>query len=220
MTKSLKNNLVNEYRQAFHKTYELGGGYGFRFYHGLRVMNYCEKFLRLNYFKNKTINKDILLVAALFHDIGKIKAVDKCGEIKYDSEANQKHDLVGAQVIFQYIGKYFKNDAIINQIKQIITEQHSDRQTTIEAQIIKDADRLDNYGCIQIWRHMTYAHQTQKNIDRIPEYWLKEKARESALEYLKKFHFTAIRRIAARRFKKLDYLISEIRKEIEGLDIK
>lgn len=220
MTKSFKSNLMNEYRQAFYKTRELGGGYGFRFYHGLRVMKYCEKFLRLNYFKEKTINKDILLTAALFHDIGKIKAVDKSGEIKYDSEANQKHDLIGAQVIFQYIGKYFKNDATINQIKQIITEQHSGQQITMESKIIKDADRLDNYGCIQIWRHITYAHQTQRNIDRIPEYWFKEEARKSAKTYLKKFHFPVMRKIAECRFKKLDYLISEIEREIKGMDIK
>lgn len=218
MNTSLKTKLIGEYRKAFLHTREKGGGYGFRFYHGLRVMKYCEKFLQMDYFKKKAIDKDVLLAAAFFHDIGKVKAVNKSGEIIYTSDANQAHDTIGANIVSRYIGKYFK-DETLKQIQQVIREQHK-KQTTIEAKMVKDADRLDNYGFIQIWRHMTYAHQTKRNIDQILEYWFNERARKSAEQYLKKLHFPSIRKIATNRFKKLDYLLSEIKKENDGLDIK
>jgi len=219
MTISLKAKLIGECHKAFFYAHEKGGGYSFRFYHSLRVMKYCEKFLQMDFFKKRVIDKDVLLTAALFHDIGKVKAVSKTGELLYGSQANKQHDIVGAQIVSEYVDKYFKNKRVVKKKKKIIREQHSSEQSSLESKMVKDADRFDNYGYLQIWRHITYAHQNRRNIDQVFEYWFIENARESAEAALKKFHYSIIRKVARDRFKKLDFLIKEIKKESEGLDI-
>jgi putative nucleotidyltransferase with HDIG domain len=219
MTKTLKNKLIGEYKKAFQGTYEKGGGYNFRFYHGLRVMKYCEKFLQLDYFKKKTIDKDALLVAALFHDIGKVQAVDKFGEIQYSSKSNKEHERIGANLIHKYISKYIKDQEITKSVEKIIGEQHQ-QQTTIESKLVMDTDRFDNYGFIQIWRHITHAHQSKRNIDQVFEYWFEENGRVEAKDSLKEFNYPVIRKLAKNRFEKLDHLILGIKRETEGLDIK
>ena len=220
MNKQLKEKLINEYRKVFINTFEAGGGYGFRYYHGLRTMKYCEQFLKLPYFKNKAINKDAAVIAALFADIGKVKAINKKGELVYGSRGDQEHAEAGAKIISKYLSKYIKNKGLINLIVYIINEQHNKEQSTIEAKLVKDADRLDNYGFIQIWRHITYAHYDRRGIDRLKEFWIDEKARENAKNYLKKFNFPIIKKLAKVRYRKLNYLISEIDKESQGKDIK
>lgn len=220
MNKQLKEKLIAEYKKIFINTFEAGGGYGFRYYHGLRTMVYCEQFLKLPYFKDKKINKTAVIIAALFADIGKIKAINKNGELVYGSNGDQEHAEMGAKIVVKYLTKYIKDKKFINLIANIINEQHNKKQTTLEAKLVKDVDRLDNYGFIQIWRHITYAHYDKRNVDRLKEFWINEKARKNAKSYLKEFNFSIIRKIAIIRYKKLDYLIREIDKEIQGKDIK
>ena len=219
MTSKLKKQLLEEYRNIFINSFEAGGGYGFRFYHGVRMMRYCEAFLRLPSFKHIKINRDALAIAALFADVGKVRAINKRGELVYGSKGDREHAKSGALLVSWYISKYLKDKKLMNFIQEIIREQQGIRQMTIESKLVKDADRLDNYGFIQIWRHITYAHYDKRNIDRLNEFWIKEAWRRKAKDYLKKFNFPIIKKIAMERFKKLDYLLKEINKEMNGMDI-
>ena len=220
MTQKLKSKLIAEYKKAFINTFEAGGGFGFRYFHGVRVMSYCEKFLKLPYFKNKKVNYDVAIIAALFADIGKVKAINKKGEIVYGSKADNDHAELGAMIVKKYLSKHIKDKKLINDVALVIDEQHGKDQTTIEAKLVKDADRFDNYGFIQIWRHITYAHYDKRNIDRLREFWIDEDAKSKAKKYLSQFNFPIIKRLAAARYKKLDYLIKEIDSETQGKDIR
>ena len=220
MKQVLKQRLITEYKKAFINTFEAGGGYGFRYFHGVRVMTYCEKFLKLPYFKNKKINYDVVIIAALFADIGKVEAINKKGEIVYGSKADNNHAELGATIVKKYLSKHIKDEKLINDVALVINEQHDKDQTTIEARIVKDADRFDNYGFIKIWRHITHAHYDKRNIDRLKEFWIDEDAKSKAKKYLSQFNFPVIKRLAIARYKKLDHLIKEIDLETQGKDIR
>lgn len=220
MTTQLKQHLIEEYKKASYNTFEAGGGHGFRYYHGVRVMTYCEKFLELPYFKDKKVNKDAAIIAALFADIGKVAALNEQGELIYGSQGDLDHAEIGARIIREYLEKHIKDVKLIDFIAQIIDEQHGKEQTSLEAQLVKDADRLDNYGFIQIWRHITFAHYDKRNIDRLNEFWVQEAAREKAKGYLEKFHFPFVKKIAMQRFEKLDYFLHEIEREVKGENIE
>ncbi len=220
MNKAVRNKLVAIYKKSFEHTFEAGGGYGFRYHHGVRVMNYCDRFLRFSFFKNKSINKDAVLIGALFADIGKVNAVTKTGELIYGSAGDLNHAQTGSRMIPDILKGIIKNEDTINLVAQIIAEQHNSKQTSLEAKLVKDADRFDNYGYLQIWRHVTHAHHDQRNIDRLYEYWVKERANVGAKEYLNKFNFPIIRKLATQRYKKLNQLILEIEKETKGEDIR
>lgn len=219
MDKKLKQNLINEYKNIFEGIFEAGGGYNFRYFHGLRTMKYCEQFLKLSQFKNKSINKDALIIASLFSDVGKVKAINKSNELVYGSAGDRNHEKIGARIVLNYLLKHINNQKLIKLVAQIISEQKGARQTTIESKLVKDADRLDNYGFIKIWRTITYANYDKRNIDRLKEFWIDEKERNSAKIYLEKFNFPVIKKIAIERFKKFDYLILEIDRESQGKDI-
>jgi len=93
-----------------------------------------------------------LLSAALFHDIGKIVAVNKDGLLVYGNYGNKSHEIVGSEIAPKYLKKYIDDDKLVDLICLIIKEQDRSVPTTkSETNIIKDADRLDHAGVTHIW---------------------------------------------------------------------
>lgn len=221
MNPETEEKLIEIYKQAFYNTYEDGGGYGFRYHHGVRVMLYCKKIIELSQFKNESINKEALIVGALFHDIGKVKAINESGEIVYGTAADKDHARIGSEIVDEYIQEYIKDEDTLNLIKKIILESDDNIQTTTESKILKDADRLDNYGFITVWRHITgiQYHKNPENVLRLKQFWVDENFRGKALGYLDQFNYEPIKKLAEKRFEKLDYLIQEIDREATGSDI-
>jgi len=147
MNQEILDQLKQEYKTLFDHVWEFGGGYGFRYHHGVRVMKYCQKIVKFPRFKKENINLDALLITALFHDIGKIAAVNENRQLVYGNHGGISHNALGARIAPKYLEKYIKNKELIDLICLIISEQESKAiQTRIESKIIKDADRLDNYG--------------------------------------------------------------------------
>lgn len=223
MDSAIEKKLIDIYREAFINSYEEGGGYGYRFHHGVRVMTYCKKFMELREFKHRTdIDTTVLLVGALFHDIGKVEAMNIDGEIVYGSEADKNHEKIGSEIIKDYIGNVITDTDTIKRIEAVILESDDAVQLTIEGKLIKDADRLDNYGYQVVWRHITgttYNKRTDNVLD-LERYWVQTGAKEKAKNYLEQFNFDAIRAIAATRYNDFNYLIDKINDEISGNDIQ
>lgn len=219
MNPEIERQLVEIYKKAFYNTHEDGGGYGFRYHHGVRVMLYCKRFIELYYFKNTKINKEALIIGALFHDIGKVRAINHDGEIIYGSDADKYHEKIGSEIVGDYISEYVKDEETLAHISQIIFESGEKAQTTIEAKLVKDADRFDNYGFITAWRHITgiQYHKNPENILRLKGFWVDKDFRGKALKYLEQFNYEPIKDLAHKRFEKLDYLIKEIYREAKGL---
>jgi len=204
MNQDLLNNLIVEHKQLFENVWEFGGGYGFRYHHGVRVMNYCQKIAKFPRFKKEIINIDALLIAALFHDIGKIAAVDENGQLVYGNYGGISHDALGAKIAPKYLEKYIKDKNLINLICLIISEQESKiTPTRIESKIIKDADRLDHYGVLHLWCSITHANYHNKNIEGLKEFWEGEEGKVKYEANFSKFYFPEVRAIAEKRFKNL-----------------
>jgi putative nucleotidyltransferase with HDIG domain len=219
ITKKQLNKLITILKNIFLEYSEAGGGKGYRFSHSVRVMRYCQKFLETPFFKTLKLDKDAVLVAALFHDIGKIKAANLKKEIKYNSYGDRHHEEIGSSMVQNFLKKVTKNVDFQMKIGEIIKDLKEKEPKFLETRLIKDVDLLDNYGVIKIWRSITYAQYQNRQIERVYEYW-EEEGREKALKELSFFHFKPIKSLALKRFKKLDKLIKEIKIENLGLDIK
>lgn len=204
MNNNLLNKLIAEYKKLFENVWELGGGYGFRYQHGVRVMNYCQKIAKYPRFKEEDLNIDALLVAALFHDIGKIEAVDKNYQLIYGNYGGISHDALGAKIAPTYLEKYIKDIELIDLICLIISEQESRTiPTRIESKIIKDADRLDHYGVLHLWCSITHANYHKKNIEGLKEFWEGEEGKTKYVANFSKFYFPEVKAIAEKRFENL-----------------
>jgi len=219
LTKRDYNKLIGMIRKIFIDYTEPGGGKGYRFSHSVRVMRYCEKFLNTPFFRKFKLKKTATLVAALFHDIGKIKAANSLKEIKYRSKANKNHEKITLLLIENFLKRVIKSQRLREEIKDILKDLANDPPQSLEAKLIKDTDLLDNFGVIKIWRTIIYTQYQNRQINGVYEYW-EEEGKQRAKKDLSRFYFAPIRSLALKRFKKLDQLIKEIKKEHFGADIK
>jgi len=220
MNQEILEKLKAEYKQLFQNVWELGGGYGFRYHHGVRVMKYCQKIAEFPRFNGENLNVDALSVAALFHDIGKIEAVDKNGQLIYGNYGGISHDALGAKIVPKYLEKYIKDKELIDLICLIISEQESKTTPTrIESKIIKDADRLDHYGVLHLCCSITYANYQKKNIEGLKEFWGGDEGKNKYEANFSKFYFPEVKAIAEKRFKNLSRVTGLMFDENEGLDL-
>lgn len=220
MNQEILEQLKQEYKKLFEHVWEFGGGYGFRLNHGLRVMNYCQKIAKYPRFKEENVNIDALLIAALFHDIGKIEAVDENGQLVYGNYGGISHDALGAKIAPKYLEKYIKNKELIDLICLIISEQESKAiPTRIESKIIKDADRLDHYGVLHLWCSITHANYHKKNVEGLKEFWEGEEGKSKYEANFSKFYFPEVKAIAEKRFENLTKTTELMFEENEALDL-
>lgn len=205
--------------ELFKDISEPGGGKGFRYWHGLRVMIYVKNFLKKysNYFKKFKISSEVATITALFHDIGKIEAADASKFIDYNSYGNLKHEEIGSHIIKKILSKRLSGEKI-DKIAEVIKEQNEPKKVTPESLLVSDCDILDNCGLLKLWRTITYAHYQERNVDRVWEYWEKEQGRKRIEKEVEEIHFPLIKKVALRRLEKLDLTIREMKKETEGND--
>ena len=213
MDTSTKNKLKKILYEAFKGSWELGGGAEFRYKHGLEVADFSMK---IAYIENLEVDKGVMYVAGLFHDIGKVSAVNKGGQIEYESEANKNHE----KVSFEFLKKYIANvvsDDIIKKAAGIINEELNE-SSSIERKIIKDADELGNFGYSQVWRTFNFIALNRQTYEQMLEFW-ESGNMDDRKKWIDQLHFTVSKRVALKRYEKFADFIKEIKRESLGEDI-
>jgi len=214
ITGKQKQQLIQILEKSFKNTFELGGGKEYRFFHGIQVATFAEKIAQK---ENLKVDFDTLFIAALFHDIGKIKAVDKTGMIDYQSKANKHHEEISSRKLQSVIGHIVKDKKLITKSAQIILETKQGVKL-LEAKVLKDADELGNFGYLQIWRTFTYAALAKLSLFENISYWEKE-GRLSRVELINNLYFAISKKVARRGLDKIDRFFKEIKEEAEGNNI-
>lgn len=123
--------------------------------HTMRVYNLC-----LVLAKNEKINKEILLTAAILHDIGRTKE-DK------DYSGNTDHAIIGAEMAETILKSLNFSSDKIEKIKHcILTHRFRTKiaPQTLEAKILYDADKLDALGAIGIARSYVWVGENNAKI--------------------------------------------------------
>jgi putative nucleotidyltransferase with HDIG domain len=213
LTDKIRKSLIQILEKSFKNTFELGGGKEHRFFHGLQVATFSQKIAE----KEKlNVDFDVLFISALFHDIGKIEAVDSTGNIDYGSEANRDHEEIAAKKLSLIIGEVISDKELLEKCSKIILSTKTGDEL-LESTVIKDADELGNFGYLQVWRTFTYAASDKQNLFENINYWY-ESGRQSRLDMISHLNFGVSRTIAEKRLKKIDQFFDEIKKESDGAD--
>ncbi len=129
------------------------------FSHVMRVYNLCIKIA--NYEKqNVDIDFEVLKLAALLHDIGRLREdLDTTGTIDHAQESAKM-----AETILKNFGLSHEK---IEKIKHAILSHRfrgNNAPKTIEAKILFDADKIDSLGAIGIARAFCYEGEQGGNI--------------------------------------------------------
>lgn len=116
--------------------------------HTLSVVKLCD-FYTMNY---PILNRDILITAALFHDVGKMQELSTFPENDYTDDGQLLgHIFIGANIVSNYIKKANKFPAkLANELIHCILAHHGEleygspkKPATAEAMALHFADNLD-----------------------------------------------------------------------------
>jgi len=147
------------------------------------------------------VNKRVLEAAALLHDIGRSK----------EEETGISHSLVSGEIggrILRNLG--YEESEIRCVTESIRTHRFSERlePTSIEGQILSDADKLDAIGAIGIYRAIAQAVASERGIDGFLKH-----ADEKLLKLHELMYTTKARLIAEDRHGFLESFVNRLREE-------
>jgi len=169
-------NLIERYTKyidyiykAFENSFEYTGGKRIRFYHSMYVAILAKKLAD----KLEIIgaDKEIAILSALFHDIGKSnKIYNKKGNDsfkEFEKKHNIDHEKLGSEMVFDIL----KNDLPISKIEKISNVIIDKNYDEISSKILHDADNMSELGRIEIYRSFYYNCLDGTDIDFTIKYW-------------------------------------------------
>ena len=147
---------------------------GHDFYHALRVVNLC------NSLANEDVDGDVLIAAALLHDIAR-------GEEHSLNKKSDYHIEQGAKIAEEILSKINFPKHKIAKVKTCIAQHEDEGSEIIESQILQDCDRLDAMGAIGIARCFAYGGRIDRPIwcpTKTEEIWVPGVKNSSSIAHL------------------------------------
>ena len=204
-------------KELFYEAYEQAGGKSHRYFHCLRVAYNTEHLAsKLN---EKIGNMDLLIVAAIFHDIGKANRQTKDGYLDGSQKADLKFgDHTKESLVLELLQEHIGNKYKIEEL-QYMAKIISGNIEGSETKIIMDADNLDEVGLVNIWKMFTYGGFNKVNIKDTIDYYLNEDQPRLIKKCEEKLNFSLSKEIASKRMAKVDKFLKDFINESIAEDI-
>lgn len=215
MSKGLSEETLQELKERLRKEFsgytEIAGGKNYRYQH-LETTHklVCKLEERLNV----EVDRKVLEVAALYHDIGRIKDIES-GEMD-PFEGHSGHAEYGAEILEDYISE-FVAEGQLEKIKEIIGNHHSNASTT-EGKIVQDADKISNFGVFNLWRQIHYSCQHERTLDESLDYFWNN-ALGQFKDHIEEMYFEETKELARKRLEKHKEAVSQIEREVNAEDL-
>ena len=169
MFKDAKNNFIN----FINNNYDLNNDkIKHKLNHTLHVVDNTEYLCNKMNIDNE--NKQIALIIALLHDIGRFDQVKKLNNFREDTN-NYDHATLGVKLLFEdnLIRKFIKTNkyddiikiAIANHSKYIVNFEKMNKTQILHSKIIRDADKLDSFRAKYEDDIYTMANITKEEIE-------------------------------------------------------
>ena len=170
--------------------------------HTIRVANTC-----IDIAKHLGASIDILLTAALFHDVGRAE----------EEKTGRDHAGISAELAKEYLEKQEKYDMIPEVCNAIKSHRFSTKiqPKFKEGKILKDADALDALGITGLYRVISYS--AEKNVDMRKT---NEHFHEKLLVLPSLMHFKYSKKLAKRKCKILSTFSKGLEKTIYRSDFE
>lgn len=141
-------NYMEKYKQYIEKAKKIyeNEPSGHDFSHIERVLNYC---FEIN--KEENADEDVLVVAALFHDLHRVMS-SRCGEFIPAEESLE----YAKEILAEFCIAEEKLERILYVIGEHDNKAHR-HDKPIELQIVQDGDILDALGEVGLCRTLTYC---------------------------------------------------------------
>ena len=150
---------------------------------------------------------DVLVIAALFHDVGRPieDALGKC------------HAETSAEIASSFLTQNSLNDMVSEISDIILSHRYSKKRepTSKEGKILKDADALDALGAVGLYRTISYSVENGYGLAKALKHFDEKLFKLSSL-----MRFDLTKQIAEEETKILREFVKQARKGIESSDFE
>lgn len=185
-------------------------------FYTLRVFEMCKEIIRKSHL---AVNEDVILTAALFHDIGKIK-LDTEEKIRKEWD---DHPLYGAEIAREILTEQGFDTSFIDQVVDLV-KHHNNRPgkvemiRTDELKVLQDADLLADMGIASFVRPFLFSGKNKrKTLENIN--YIKSESRSDggiSKENLYRLNLNVSKKIAKKLMREADKLNKKIFKMTES----
>ena len=207
MIEELKERCKNE----FSGYSELAGGKNYRYHHQENVRKIADALADKI---EEDVDRKVLNIASLFHDIGRAEDIED-GELNPFS-SSEGHGPRGAKIVEKYISDFVTEEEL-EKIEKIIRNHHAEPET-VEGKVLQDADELSSYGANDTWRQFHFSAQKGRELSESLEYFWNE-AVEEYENRLDLFRLPEAREAAKQRLERHKQVMKNIEKETNAEDI-
>lgn len=186
------------------------------YYHHKRVKNYS-----LEIAEKVKCNKDVLVAAALLHDVG----------YKDHEKDDQNHHLYSMEIASKWLKEInFPQNKIPDVLEAIRLHDNfhwdddGEKTSHVETMIIQDADRIDAMGAIGVARLIYYYGErgypiySPSKLKKIKKVWLNhsllDQIKRDPMKKWENFNFNYSKKISERRHKLLKDFYQELKMEL------
>ena len=134
------NKYIEYVKNAFKNSFEKAGGNNYRFYHCINTANIAKYIAKeLNLSEKDT---EIVILAALLHDIGKIEQIQENGFLDHSSVYEalhnlERHENVSARMVYDILKDDFSKE---NEIERLWYSTVCYRPNTMVRKVSKGSD--------------------------------------------------------------------------------
>ena len=190
--------------------------------HSSRVAQNVRQIIKLPSVHSAVPDEAAVVAAALYHEAGWIARLSR-GEInRLDllvQNVREDHGEEGASLLERSLAKLLPSDSIARASHALRTMADND-STCIEAQVLRDADHLDEFGIISLWTTVRRGLIDGKGVQAAIDTWRRRKEYRFWDARLKdSFRFPAVQTIARRRLAELDLMMQEFDRQQQSADI-
>ena len=190
--------------------------------HSLRVTEAAQQIARLPEVASGPVDNVVITVAGLYHDAGWVTQVtdgDTTREAIRCKPTSPLQRELGATMMEQCLAGMLpgKTLAAASACIRAIGDRDVD---ILEAQLIAEADNLDAFGALSLWR-LARKHVIEgRGLEAAFETWeTQERYGYWTARINDSFRFHAVKRIAHQRLKTFARMIGELRSEYHGEDL-
>jgi uncharacterized protein len=158
--------------------------------------------LSLQLSEGLAVNRRVLGAAALLHDIGRPR----------EAETQTSHSITSGEMGRDILAEIGYSDSEIKQVASAIrTHRFSEgiRPTSLEGEILSDADKLDAIGAVGIYRAVAQAVTSGSGVHGFLRH-----ADEKLLKLKDLMHTTTGKRLAAERHEVLNKFVQQLKQEL------
>jgi len=210
------NKEIEIIKNIFLNSYEKAGGKGHRFYHLVRVAHNVIKISET--IKISPEEKDILVLAALYHDIGKASRIKEDGYLDGSQKADLAHgnhtdEALITELLVKYLIELHSKEKL-SKIAQVISSKESDL-----SKVLSDSDNLDEVGLVNVWKMFTFGGGYKVDIKDTVEYYFNHDRERLISKVDKEMFFDISKQIAKKRIQLVDDTLNLLIQESKGDDI-